>query len=138
MLEEVCQKHKFDANEYDLKHHKRILDLTLMYRFTGLPNNAQLEMVEASKKRQEQEVVLVIQLIDGTRVEGTYKPSMSLADVLQEVCPDERAAPDLVAVYMRTEVVQDKLAETMLRHLGLTSGRAMLRLIRRDPAAPKT
>lgn len=134
----MCQKHQFDANEYDLKHHKRILDLSLMYRFTGLPNNAQLEMVEAQKKRQEQEVVLVIQSVDGARSEGTYKPSVSLGDVLQELCPAERLLTDLIVIYMRTEVPHDKLAETTLKQLGLVGGRAILRLIRRDPAAART
>lgn len=50
ILDEVCQKHDFQSNEYDLRHHKRILDLTLMFRFTGLPNNAQLEMVKVLKQ----------------------------------------------------------------------------------------
>lgn len=95
-------------------------------------------MVEVQKKRQEQEVVLVIQLIDGTRIEGTYKPSISLADILQEVCPTERAATDLVVIYMRTEVPHNKLSETTLKQLGLVGGRAILRLIRRDLAAGRT
>lgn len=69
-MEEVCAKHKFDASEYDLKHHKRIIDLTTTFRFSGLPNNAQLEMVEAQKKRQDCDVELVIQLPNGDRVDG--------------------------------------------------------------------
>lgn len=50
ILDEVCQKHNFQSSEYDLRHHKRILDLSLMFRFTGLPNNAQLEMVKVLKQ----------------------------------------------------------------------------------------
>lgn len=137
-MEEVCQKHGFISNEYDLKHHKRILDLTLTYRFTGLPNNAQLEMVEAQKKRQEQDVGLVVQLINGVRVEGTFKPAANLANILQDICADECANTDLVVIYMRTEITHDKLGETTLKDLGLVSGRAILRLIHRDPTAAKT
>lgn len=138
VLEEVCQKHKFDPDEHDLKHHKRIMDLSMMFRFSGLPNNAQLEMVSVQKKRIEQDVGLVVQLSDGTRLEGTYKPSAILGEVLHELCPDERAATDLVVIYMRTEVTHEKLAETTLKSLGLVSGRAILRLIHRDPNAIKT
>lgn len=134
----MCQKHTFDATEYDLKHHKRILDLSLMYRFTGLPNNAHLEMVEAQKKRQEQDVMLVVQLVDNSRVEGTFKPSVNLGEILHELCPVERAAIDIVVIYMRTEITHDRLATTTLKQLGLVGGRAIMRLIRRDPTAKKT
>lgn len=121
-----------------MKHHKRILDLSLMYRFTGLPNNAQLEMVEVQKKRQEQDVGLVVQLSDGSRIEGTFKPPTTLRDILQQLCPEELAADDLIVIYMRTEVLAEKLQATTLKELGLVSGRAILRLIHRDPNAIKT
>lgn len=137
VLEEVCQKHQFNCDEYDLKHHRRILDLSLMYRFTGLPNNAQLEMVEAQKKRQEQDVGLVVQLSDGSRVEGTFKPTTNLADVLRELSANECTHADLVVIYMRTEITHEKLGATTLKDLGLVGGRAILRLIHRDPNAIK-
>lgn len=137
MLDEVCEKYKFDPNEYDLKHHKRILDLTTSYRFSGLPNNAQLEMVEAQKKRQDAEVELVVQLGDGARLEGKFKPNVTLSDIIQQLCPNELSGGDLFAIYMRTEVASDKLGSTSLKELGLISGRAIIRLIHRDPNAAK-
>lgn len=109
-----------------------------MFRFTGLPNNAHLEMIEAQKKRQEQDVMLVVQILDGSRVEGTYKPSVTLDKIFEELCPTERAYSDLVAIYMRTEITHDKLPDTTLKQLGLVGGRAIIRLIRRDPEAEKT
>lgn len=137
MLEEVCEKHKFDPDEHDLKHHKRILDLTTSYRFSGLPNNAQLEMVEAQKKRQDAEVELVVQFGDGTRLEGKFKPNTTLLDIIQQLCPDELTGTDLFAIYMRTEVASDKLNVTTLKELGLICGRAIIRLVHRDPNAAK-
>ncbi|XP_031628369.1 tether containing UBX domain for GLUT4 [Contarinia nasturtii] len=137
VLEDVCEKHKFDPNEYDLKHHKRILDLTTSFRFSGLPNNAQLEMVEAQKKRQDAEVELVVQLSDGTRVEGKFKPNTILLDIIKELSPNELTGDDLCAIYMRTEVSSDKLGSTSLKDLGLISGRAIIRLVHRDPNAAK-
>lgn len=137
MLEEVCAKHKFDPNDYDLKHHKRILDLTTSYRFSGLPNNAQLEMVLAQKRRQDAEVELVIQLGDGTRLDGTFKPNATLLNIIQQLCPNELTGADLFAIYMRTEVPSDELKSTTLKDLGLISGRAIVRLDHRDPNAAK-
>lgn len=133
----MCEKHKFDPNEHDLKHHKRILDLTTSFRFSGLPNNAQLEMVEAQKKRQDVEVELVIQLPDGTRLDGKFKPNVTLLEIIQQLCPNELTGTDLFAIYMRTEVASDKLGNTSLKDLGLVSGRAMIRLVHRDPNAAK-
>lgn len=137
MLEDVCQKHKFEPNEYELKHHKRILDLTTSFRFSGLPNNAQLEMVEAQKKRQDTEVELVVQISDGTRLEGKFKPSISIFGVIQQLCPNELSGDDLFAIYMRTEVASDKMESTTLKDLGLISGRAIVRIVHRDPNAAK-
>lgn len=137
MLEEVCEKHKFDPNVYDLKHHKRILDLTTSFRFSGLPNNAQLEMVEAQKKRQDAEVELVVQLSDGSRVIGKFKPNTTLLDIIKQLCVNELTGEDLFAIYMRTEVSSEKLESTSLKDLGLISGRAIIRLVHRDPNAAK-
>lgn len=133
----MCEKHKFDPNEYDLKHHKRILDLTTSFRFSGLPNNAQLEMVEAQKKRQNAEVELVVQLSDGTRSEGKFTPNITLLSIIEQLCPNELTGDDLVAIYMRTNVANNQLNSTTLKELGLISGRAIIRLMHRDPNAAK-
>lgn len=135
-MEEVCEKHKFDPNEYALKHHKRIVDLTTPFRFAGLPNNGQLEMVEAQKKRQDSDVELVVQLSDGSRLTGQFKPNTTLSQIILELCPEERTN-DLIAIYMRTEVPSGQLMEITLKDLGLLSGRAIIRLNHRDPDAAK-
>lgn len=137
VLEDVCEKHKFDPNEYDLKHHKRIVDLTTPYRFSGLPNNGQLEMVDAQKKRQDSDVELIVQLGDGSRINGQFKPNTKLSDIIQKLCPNENVGNDLFAIYMRTEVSSGQLNETTLKDLGLMSGRAIIRLVHRDPNAAK-
>lgn len=118
-------------------HHKRILDLTTTYRFSGLPNNAQLEMIDAQKKRIDAEVELVVQLPDGNRLDGKFKPNATLYDIIQQLCPDECNRSDLVVIYMRTETTSDKLAKTSLKDFGLMCGRAILRLMHRDPNAAK-
>lgn len=94
-------------------------------------------MVEAQKKRQDAEVELVVQLGDGSRLEGKFKPNTTLLDIIQQLCPNEITGDDLVAIYVRTEVSGDKLESTLLKDLGLINGRANIRLIHRDPNAPK-
>lgn len=108
-----------------------------MYRFSGLPNNAQLEMVDALKKRQDADVNLMVQLSDGTRLEGTFKPNETIQDIVRKLCPEKIDATDLVAIYMRTEILSNKLHETSLKDLGLVGGRAILRLVHREADAAK-
>lgn len=134
ILEQVCSKHNFNAAEYDLKHHNKVMDLSAMFRFSGLPNNALLEMVEAKKIRTEADVQLVVQLEDGSRLDGTFKPSSSLLDVLKAVC-GEKANPESnpVMIYMRKEVQWEAMNTTTLKSLGLIGGRAIIRLLQRTP-----
>ncbi|XP_055544076.1 tether containing UBX domain for GLUT4 [Wyeomyia smithii] len=139
ILEQVCKKHNFNVNEYDLKHHNKVLDLSAMFRFSGLPNNALLEMAPTSKVRTESDVTLVVQTEDGSRLEGTFKPSASLLDVLKQLCNDKAdAGANPVMIYMRKEVLWESMESTTLKSLGLTGGRAIIRLLQRKPEELKT
>ncbi|XP_046617279.1 tether containing UBX domain for GLUT4 [Neodiprion virginianus] len=138
ILEQVCQKHGYETEEYDIKHYNRVLDANAIFRFTGLPNNAQLEMVPCTKKRLDSNVMVGIQTESGDRVTGEFQPSNSLAQVLNQLCPDQML-PTAALIYMHREVCGlDLLEQTTLRSLGLNCGRAMLRLIHRDPEQPRT
>ncbi|KPJ20980.1 Tether containing UBX domain for GLUT4 [Papilio machaon] len=65
VLEDVCAKQGFQPTDYDLKHHKTILDLTTTIRFCNLPNKAMLELVETERKRVETDVTIGLMLDDG-------------------------------------------------------------------------
>nr|CAD7458861.1 unnamed protein product [Timema tahoe] len=133
ILEEVCKKQDLNPEEYDIKHHNHVLDPSTIVRFSGLPNNAQLEMITSKKIRQESAITLGLQLESGSRPMGDFLPSDSLWKVITKLCPEE-ANPDSnpVVIYMRREVAgKEELENTTLRHLGLMGGRAMLRFVHR-------
>lgn len=131
-MEDVCKKHKLNPSEYDIKHHNNTLDTTVLMQFSGLPNNAQLEMSPAIKVRQETEVILCLQLENGERLMGNFQPGTVLWDVVLKLCPDEAEANNIVIIYMRNELIgKDNLSNTPLRSLGITGGRAMVRLVHR-------
>lgn len=140
ILNEICRIYPtFTAADYELIHHRRVLDLTLMFRFAGLPNNAQLEMQAASRQRSvDRDVTLMLQLETGQRVQAEFAPDTTVADIVRQLCPtaivEGALRPDAVCVYMRTELWGDRLAATTLRALGLTGGRAAIRLTYKDPA----
>ncbi|KAL0270550.1 UNVERIFIED_CONTAM: hypothetical protein PYX00_007925 [Menopon gallinae] len=139
VLEEVCAKHGFKPEEYDLRHHNKILDVSSIFRFSGLPNNAFLEMTEATRQRLESPVVLGLHLESGDRLTGEFSPSESLWSVILKLSPESKSFPNPVVIYMRKEVCgKENLEKTTLRSLGLTGGRAILRFFNRTPEELRT
>ncbi|EFN75872.1 tether containing UBX domain for GLUT4 [Harpegnathos saltator] len=138
VLEEVCQKQGYNVDDYDIKHVHRILDLNTTFRFSGLPNNAQLEMVACTKMRSVSSVTIGIQPEDGERIMRDFSPNTTLAQALIDIFPNsdlERA----VLIYMHSEVYgREALEKTTLKSLGLNSGKAIIRLIYRNPEQLKT
>lgn len=140
IMEEVCKKQGLQVDDFDVKHHNKILDVSSIIRFSGLPNNAQLELCTIKKIRSETQVTLGLQLENGNRLMGNFSPNDNLWHILHELCPEE-LTPDKspVVIYMRQEIYsEDKLKSTVLKSLGLTSGRAMIRLIHRTPEELRT
>lgn len=116
-----------------MKHHNNVLDVTAIVRFSGLPNNATLEMCTVQKIRKEGMVTVGVQLENGERLTGDFSPDENLWNIIMQLCPEE-AVPheNLVIIYMRQEFHgKDSVAGTTLRSVGLTAGRAMFRLIHR-------
>lgn len=131
ILEEVCLKHGLDSHEYCLKHHNKEVGLTQMFRFSGLPNNCLLEMSQTERRRTESMVNICIQLEDGSRVQGEFKPSNSLWQVIEELGSEVlKTYSSPVAIYMRQEIIgKERMAETTLKSLGIIEGRAMVRVL---------
>ncbi|XP_076272793.1 tether containing UBX domain for GLUT4 [Rhynchophorus ferrugineus] len=134
ILEEVCKKQGFEPNEYDIKHHNKVLDTTTTFRFSGLPNNAQLELTQALKSRTESNIILAVNLENGTRTTETFSPNDTLHLVLNKVCPDIAGYDkNPVVIYTRREIYGKELENCTLRSLGLIGGRAMIRVLNRPP-----
>lgn len=112
------------------------MDLNQHFRFSGLPNNCTLEMCETDKIRSEEDVMICLQLEDGTRLNGNFKPSKNLRDIINEMCPG-KSQDNPVVIYMRSEIFGNELEKTSLKSLGVSGGRALLRLINSDPESLK-
>lgn len=135
----MCNKQGLKPEEYDLKHHSKVLDTTTTFRFSGLPNNAQLELVPALKIRNESDITLAVNLENGNRLIGSFSPNDTLLNVLNKLCPESvRQDKNPVVIYTRREIYGNELENVTLRSLGLTGGRAMIRVIHRSPEELKT
>ncbi|GFW41308.1 tether containing UBX domain for GLUT4 [Trichonephila clavipes] len=137
ILEEACKKRKINPEDFELCHYNRRLDLSLPVRFSSLPNNAQLELKPATKSRTECLVTVALQLESGERITKDFTPPTTIYDVLEQclrsesICLQEIGEP--ICIYMRQKIVGDAIKSTTLRSLGLTSGKAIIRLLYRKP-----
>lgn len=101
------------------RHHNKILDVSSIFRYSGLPNNAFLEMTEAVTHRMETPVFLGLHLESGNRLTGEFSPSESLWNVIMQLSPESESFPSPVVIYMRKEVCgKENLEKTTLRSLG--------------------
>jgi len=135
VLESACEKHDFNSEEYCLKHHRKEIGLTQMIRFSGLPNNCILEMEPTQHKREMKNVDICLQLENGERMQGQYMPTNNLLEVIESLNSESlNACSSPVVLYMRQEVIgKENMEQTTLKKLGITSGRAMIRLVDKNP-----
>lgn len=78
--------------------------------------------------------MLAVNLEDGNRLVGNFVPNQTLWTVLEQLCPDCLSSEkNPVVVYMRQEIYGQNLQTATLRSLGITGGRAMIRLIDKNP-----
>ncbi|KAI1283159.1 Tether containing UBX domain for GLUT4 [Halotydeus destructor] len=139
ILEQACQAQTLNQADYSLCHMNKPLDLSLTVRFAMLPNNAQLEMKKGSSARQESNVTIALQFESGARKMADFSPATSLFEIISILNEGDlviKPKQEIVAVYMQKETVgQEALLETTLRTLGLTSGRAAIRVCCRDASS---
>ncbi|XP_076336224.1 tether containing UBX domain for GLUT4 [Tachypleus tridentatus] len=140
VLEEASKKQGFEAQEYELKHRNKRLDLSLSVRFSNLPNNGLIEMCPASKLRTDGVVTLGLQTETGERLLHDFQSSKSLWDIIsywikergENVIQSGSSDGEPICLYIRKEVAGEvALKNTTLHSLGLTSGKAIIRLMYR-------
>ncbi|XP_018600971.2 tether containing UBX domain for GLUT4 [Scleropages formosus] len=146
VLEDVCKKHGFNADEYELKFQRSIVDLSLQWRFASLPNNAKLEMVPSTRQRggaRESAVRIALQLEDGSRLQDSFTCSQTLWELVNHFPQTRISEPTAtestpLCVYMRDEIAGvDALKNTTLKSLGLTGGSAIVRYVLKKFKSPE-
>lgn len=85
------------------RHFNHVLDPNAILRFTGLANNAQLEMVPCTKIRSVSNVTIGIQLENGERLMSEFTSNVTLAEILKHVNFNEDLEK-IILIYMHREV----------------------------------
>lgn len=136
VLEDACKKQRLNPAEYELFHRERRLSQQLPVSFSNLPNHAEVELRASGHRRSAATSVdICLQLESGERLVASFPATASLLDVVahwpdKTGIHDESQKMDPVCVYMRKEIVGvEQLRDTTLQKLGLTSGKAAIRLL---------
>ncbi|XP_068762143.1 tether containing UBX domain for GLUT4-like [Montipora capricornis] len=147
VLEEVCKKQGLSSEQYALQNQRKILDDTLPIRYSGLSNNAHLELIISPKlKKVHTTSTVALQLESGDRLVKEFSASSSLWDVLchwdsnqdsihqgkiLNPAAEENLSP--VCIYMTQEIKgEEALKNVTLHSLGLTGKRTIIRLLHRQ------
>jgi len=147
VMDTACTKKGFDAALHVLERNNKRIDLSSTVRFSGIPNNASLEMVKLSEEEaalisSKQEVSVCLQTPNGERLVETFPATTNLGLVVKKWIAklgEPEAGEEPVVVYMRREVVgQQELNSTTLKTLGLTQGKGLLRFFYKQPAVLKS
>lgn len=135
ILEEACDKDGFLSEDYVLQHHRKDVPLSQMFRFSGLPNNCLLEMSPASRKRVLTNVDICLQFEDGTRKQAEFMPDNNLWDIAISLSDNQvHQYKSPVVIYMRQEIIgQENMSRTTLKSLGIFEGKALMRIVDKDP-----
>lgn len=146
VMETACSKKSFDPSVHVLERNNKRIDLSTTVRFSGLPNNATLEMVRLSEEEaallsSKQEVSVCLQTPSGERLVETFLAVTTLGQVVgkwKEKLGTPEPGEKPVLVYMRREVVgQEELDTTTLKTLGLTQGKGLFRFFYKKPEVLK-
>ena len=147
VMETACSKKGFDPASHILERNNKRVDLSSTVRFSGLPNNATVEMVKLSEEEaaiiiSKQVVSVCLQIPSGERLVESFPASTNLGEVVgkwNEKLGIPEPGEEPVLVYMRREVVgQEELNTTTLKTLGLTQGKGLFRFFYKKPEVLKS
>ena len=139
IIEEVCKKQGLESNEHDVVFQRRHLDITLTLKLAGVPNNAMFELKKLDIPRKFEDVIIALQLEDGSRLNPhSFSPTASLHDVIEHFSSlsdviknsflhqNDQFYP--ICAYINEQLIGTfQLKNTSLKDIGLTNGRGIIR-----------
>jgi hypothetical protein len=144
VIVDVAKDFGLDPEKCQLKHQRTTLAKNQLFRFTNVPNNAQLELIVGSGPSSSSTAAgaganpvakIALSIPNGGSIQRTFDCTMTLRDMLNAIVRDGGASSDILTsspelIYMRNSYAADKLDTTTLASLGLAgqSGRFMLKV----------
>ncbi|RQM22836.1 hypothetical protein B5M09_001250 [Aphanomyces astaci] len=124
VLKKACEGFGLDNIErLELRHKDKVVDLSIPFRLSGVSVNAVLEVKEVANAAQS-DVRVGIQLVDGRRVQGSFRPSTPVIEILVQL----GIPTDITLNFMRRDLNPHEFSSVTLQQLGLLTGSAMFRV----------
>ncbi|RHZ19190.1 hypothetical protein DYB26_000643 [Aphanomyces astaci] len=124
VLKKACEGFGLDNIErLELRHKDKVVDLSIPFRLSGVSVNAVLEVKEGANAAQS-DVRVGIQLMDGRRVQGSFRSSTRVIEILVQL----GIPTDITLNFMRRDLNPHEFASVTLQQLGLLTGSAMFRV----------
>ncbi|CAM9860491.1 unnamed protein product [Pylaiella littoralis] len=154
VVQMACRAFGLDAgsNNLVLKHKRAVVDLSQPFRFTGIPQNATLELVEEAPARRKGaggaagsgatggQVRVAMRLPGGGRVQAPFSADTTLLGLLEWWAGRGELNAAILGQgpslqFMRSSYGAGDLGSTTLRSIGLLTGSAMFTLNLASPGA---
>ncbi|OWZ23710.1 hypothetical protein PHMEG_0001346 [Phytophthora megakarya] len=123
--------------QFQLLHRSKPIDLSIPFRLTGISNNASVELTELQGAAEVQQVRVCVQLLDGKRVQASFRSDSTLTHMLTffKLLP---TSEQFSLGFLRREIDTQAFETTTLKDLGILSGSAMFRVQAADGQAEST
>ncbi|CAI4222547.1 unnamed protein product [Auanema sp. JU1783] len=132
-VEDACLKHGFDLDDYIAHNQKKVIDLGLPYRLSGLHNNALLELSSSGREKNFKAEV-ALQLENGQRQSHSFNIFCSLREVInhfaslfQEDLGSQINDEFPSCMYMNKRYSANELETLSLSDIGISGGRCLIR-----------
>lgn len=153
-LEIACARRSLDPSKHIFIHNRRPVDLTVTFRYSGLVNNAAVDLILDEDKRTTQtdlaaEIRLCFRLDSGQRVLWSGRPSLSLWSILTELASNSAEIKNLISeegkeavgplgvIFLQEQIIgRMNLEATNPAELGILRGSALLQLQQFPPGHP--
>ncbi|KER28526.1 hypothetical protein T265_04663 [Opisthorchis viverrini] len=153
-LEIACARRSLDPSKHIFIHNRRPVDLTVTFRYSGLVNNAAVDLILDEDKRTTQtdlaaEIRLCFRLDSGQRVLWSGRPSLPLWSILTELASNSAEIKNLISeegkeavgplgvIFLQEQIIgRMNLEATNPAELGILRGSALLQLQQFPPGHP--
>uniref|UniRef100_A0A0N5BS02 RBD domain-containing protein n=1 Tax=Strongyloides papillosus TaxID=174720 RepID=A0A0N5BS02_STREA len=129
VLEEACLKQGLNPESYKLMYQKKILDLSLPFRLSGLSNGATLNLLYSEPLSDNVQCTIALQSPSGSRDQKVLSNGLTLLEVLEKFGVDltSREKCPIVMVMNKSFVGTEELKIKTLKSVGIISGRTLIK-----------
>lgn len=132
IVDDAAKAFQLDPLHCDLQHNRKTVDKGQLFRFSGISNNATVELIISNKSRGNREVKIALTVEDLGSKTATFLAQQTLRDMLilfteDGFLPADALQRSPVVVYLRQQFLADQLDSSFLS-LGLGSAGARLQL----------